>query len=114
MQIGIPRECRQGETRVAATPETVKKYISAKHQVIVEHDAGAAAHYPDEDYTAIGATLGTASEALGAELVLKVRAPIADEITGMKSGAVLVGMLDPFDQPGLQALASAGLTAFAL
>lgn len=114
MQIGIPRECRQGETRVAATPETVKKYIGAKHQVIVEHDAGAAAHYPDEEYTAVGATLGTASTALGAELVLKVRAPVADEITGMKSGAVLVGMLDPFDQPGLQALASAGLTAFAL
>ena len=114
MQIGIPRESLQGETRVAATPETVKKYSSAKHQVIVEQGAGGAAHYPDEAYVAAGATLGSAQQALGAELVLKVRAPNAAELAGMKSGSVLVGMLDPFNQEGLQALASAGLTAFAL
>lgn len=114
MQIGIPRESLQGETRVAATPETVKKYISAKHQVVVEQGAGAAAHYPDDAYAAAGAVIGTAAQALGAELVLKVRAPAANELGGMKPGAVLVGMLDPFNQEGLQALASAGLTAFAL
>lgn len=114
MQIGIPRESLQGETRVAATPETVKKYISAKHQVVVETGAGAAAHYPDDAYVAAGATLGTAEQALSAALVLKVRTPSAGELTSMKPGSVLVGMLDPFNPEGLQSLATAGLTAFAL
>ncbi|GAB2901409.1 Re/Si-specific NAD(P)(+) transhydrogenase subunit alpha [Paralcaligenes ginsengisoli] len=114
MQIGIPRESLPGETRVAATPETVKKYISGKHTVIVEHGAGAAAHYPDDAYVAAGASLGSAEQALGAELVLKVRSPSEAERRHMKAGTVLVGMLDPFDQSGLAALAGAGLTAFAL
>ena len=114
MQIGIPRESQPGETRVAATPETVKKYIGGKHTVIVEHGAGAAAHYPDEAYADVGATLGSAEQALGAELVLKVRSPNEAERRHMKANTVLVGMLDPFDQAGLAALAGAGLTAFAL
>ncbi|MBO1113149.1 Re/Si-specific NAD(P)(+) transhydrogenase subunit alpha [Bordetella petrii] len=114
MQIGIPRETREGETRVAATPETIKKYLGAKHAVVVERGAGQAARYPDEAYAAAGATLGSAQDALGSELVLKVRAPSADELAHMKAGAVLAGMLDPFDAEGLDALAAAGLTAFAL
>jgi len=114
MQIGVPRESVKGETRVAATPETVKKYVNAKHRVIVEHGAGAAAHFPDDAYVAAGAELGTAQQALGSELVLKVRRPDATELGDMKRGAVLVGMLDPFDADGLQALNTAGLTAFAL
>lgn len=114
MQIGIPRETRDGETRVAATPETIKKYIGAKHTVIVERGAGLSARYPDETYAAAGAALGSAEDALGSELVLKVRAPSADELPHMKPGAVLAGMLDPFDADGLTALATAGLTAFAL
>ncbi|OWT58404.1 Re/Si-specific NAD(P)(+) transhydrogenase subunit alpha [Candidimonas nitroreducens] len=114
MQIGIPRETLAGETRVAATPETVKKYAAAKHTVIVECGAGAAAHYEDEAYAQAGATLGDAAQALGTELVLKVRAPNAEERARMQRGAVLAGMLDPYDQAGLAALAEAGLTAFAL
>ncbi|MCD0502248.1 Re/Si-specific NAD(P)(+) transhydrogenase subunit alpha [Bordetella petrii] len=114
MQIGIPRETREGETRVAATPETVKKYIGAKHTVVVEHSAGLAARYPDEAYAAAGATLGSAEQALGSELVLKVCSPSAGELARMQSGAVLVGMLDPFDAEGLATLAGAGITAFAL
>ncbi|KCV63532.1 alanine dehydrogenase/pyridine nucleotide transhydrogenase [Bordetella bronchiseptica 99-R-0433] len=114
MQIGVPKETRDGETRVAATPETVKKYIGGKHSVIVERGAGVAAHYPDSAYEEAGATLGTAEAALGCELVLKVRAPADDELPHMKRGAVLAGMLDPFDADGLQRLAAAGLTAFAL
>src|SRR5690606_21847166 len=114
MQIGIPRESREGETRVAATPETVKKYIGAKHTVVVERGAGLAARYPDDAYAAAGAALGSAQEALACELVLKVRAPTAEELPAMKPGALLVGMLDPFDRDNLQAMADAGLTAFAL
>jgi NAD(P) transhydrogenase subunit alpha len=114
MQIGIPRETLAGETRVAATPETVKKFIAGKHSVLVEKGAGIAAHYPDEAYAEAGATLVDAAQALACELVLKVRSPGSEELTKMRSGAVLVGMLDPFDGEGLARLAAAGLTAFAL
>lgn len=114
MQIGIPKETRDGETRVAATPETVKRYVSSGHAVRIERGAGTAARYPDEAYAAAGAQLADAAEVYASELVLKVRAPDAGELARMKPGTVLVGMLDPFDAAGIQAMASAGLTAFAL
>ncbi|MDF3846906.1 Re/Si-specific NAD(P)(+) transhydrogenase subunit alpha [Achromobacter denitrificans] len=114
MHIGIPKETRDGETRVAATPETVKKYVGGKHTVVVERGAGAAARYLDDAYEAAGATLGTAQDALGAELVMKVRAPDSAELAHMKPGAVVVGMLDPFDAEGLAQMANAGLVGFAL
>ncbi len=114
MRIGIPAETRQGETRVAATPETVKKLVAAKHQVIVQSGAGVTASIPDEAFSAAGAQIGSAADALGCDMVLKVRIPSAEERGLMKSGAVLIGMLNPFDAEGLNALASAGLSAFAL
>ncbi|MER1940128.1 Re/Si-specific NAD(P)(+) transhydrogenase subunit alpha [Castellaniella sp. FW104-16D08] len=114
MQIGIPRETLAGETRVAATPDTVKKLVAAGHQVLIERQAGYAARYRDTDYEAAGATLGDAAQALGSALVLKVRRPTPAELSAMSAGTVLLGMLDPFDIDGLQTLADAGLTAFAL
>lgn len=114
MQVGIPRETLPGETRVAATPETVKKLVQAGHRVRVERGAGTAARYPDAEYERAGAELADADAALGGELVLKVRRPDAAELGRMKPGAVLLGMLDPFDPDGLRTLADAGLTAFAL
>ncbi len=113
MKIGVPAESRPGETRVAATPETVKK-LAVKHQVIVQAGAGIAASVTDEAYAAAGATIGTAAEALGADVVLKVRAPNAEERGLMKPGAVLVGMLNPFDGENIAAMAASGLSAFAL
>ncbi len=114
MRIGIPAETRQGETRVAATPETVKKLVAAQHQVIVQSGAGVPASIPDDAFAAVGATIGTAADAFACETVLKVRAPSAEERGMMKPGAVLIGMLNPFDAEGIAAMASAGLTAFAL
>src|SRR5438105_14834847 len=115
MQIGIPRETRAGETRVAATPETVKKMMaSGQHAVVVETGAGTASSAADADYVAAGATTGTASEALGSDLVLKVRAPHGDELAQLKRGASIIGLLDPFDAAGVQALAGAGVSGFAL
>ena len=115
MQIGIPRETRAGETRVAATPETVKKMMaSGQHVVVVETDAGTASSVADADYIAAGVTIGTSSDALGSDLVLKVRAPRADELTQLKRGASVIGLLDPFDAAGVQALATVGVTGFAL
>ena len=115
MQIGIPRETRAGETRVAATAETIKKMAaSGKHAMIVEAGAGMASSVTDADYTAAGARIGSAAEALGSDLVLKVRSPRGDELPQLKRGATVVGLLDPFDANGLQSLAAAGVTGFAL
>ena len=114
MLIGVPRECAAGETRVAVTPETAKKLKAAGHSLRVERGAGLVAACPDTAYEAAGCELTDAAGALGAELVLKVQRPSNAELAQMKSGSVLVGMLNPFDAEGLQAMAQAGLTAFAL
>ncbi|EWM52021.1 NAD(P) transhydrogenase subunit alpha [Bordetella holmesii] len=88
--------------------------MSARHSVIVERGAGAAARYPDEAYLAAGATLANTADALGAPVVFKVRAPAPEELRLMRAGSVLAGMLDPFDADSLAQMAQAGLTAFAL
>ena len=114
MLIGVPTETAAGETRVAVTPETAKKLVAQGHRVRVQAGAGTRASATDEAYAAAGAEITDAAGALGCDLVLKVRSPSADELGHMKSGTALVGMLNPFDAAGLQALAGAGLTAFAL
>ena len=114
MQIGVPTETAVGETRVAVTPETAKKLVAQGHTVLVQSGAGRAASAVDEAYQAVGAQITDAASALGAELVLKVRAPSDSELPLMRAGATLVGMLNPFDAAGLQKLATAGLTGFAL
>lgn len=114
MKIGVPAESRPGETRVAATPETVKKLVAGKHEVLVQAGAGTTATFTDAAYEAAGAKLATREEAFGADFVLKVRSPTADELALMKRGAALVGMLEPFNADGIAAMNAAGLTAFAL
>ncbi|MBY4599860.1 NAD(P)(+) transhydrogenase (Re/Si-specific) subunit alpha, partial [bacterium BD-1] len=114
MLIGVPTETAAGETRVAVTPETAKKLIAQGHSVRVQSGAGLAASVTDAAYQAAGADMTDAAGALGADMVLKVRAPSTSELAQMKPGAVLIGMLNPFDAEGLQRLASARLTAFAL
>jgi NAD(P) transhydrogenase subunit alpha len=114
MLIGIPMETTVGESRVAVTPETVKKLKAQGHTLRVQSGAGVAASVLDEAYVAAGAEITDAAGAFGADMVLKVRSPFANEMAQMKPGAVLVGMLNPFDKDGLQALTAANLTAFAL
>jgi NAD(P) transhydrogenase subunit alpha len=114
MLIGVPLETAAGETRVAVTPETAKKLKAQGHTVRVQSQAGLRASATDEAYVAAGAEITDAAGAFGCEIVLKVRAPQAGELTLMKPGSVLVGMLNPFDKEGLQRLADAGLTSFAL
>jgi NAD(P) transhydrogenase subunit alpha len=114
LRIGAPRETGAGETRVAVTPETAKKLQAQGHSVHIEAGAGLAASVTDEAYAAVGAHITDAAGALGCDIVLKVAAPSAEERAQMQSGAVLVGMLNPFDTEGLNALAASGLTAFAL
>lgn len=114
MLIGIPMETTVGETRVAVTPETVKKLKAQGHTLRVQSGAGVAASVTDDAYVAAGAEITDAAGAFGADMVLKVRSPFANEIALMKPGAALVGMLNPFDKDGLQNLTAANLTAFAL
>ncbi len=114
MLIGVPLETAAGETRVAVTPETAKKLKAQGHQVRVQAGAGVAASAPDEAYAAAGAEIVDRAAAFGCDLVLKVKSPDADELGLMKSGANLVGMLNPFDRDGLARIAAAGLTSFAL
>ncbi|WP_029461970.1 Re/Si-specific NAD(P)(+) transhydrogenase subunit alpha [Serpentinimonas barnesii] len=114
MLIGVPAESAAGETRVAATPETVKKLVAQGHTLRVQSGAGLAASCTDAAYQAAGAEVVEAAAALACALVLKVRSPSAAELAQMQPGSTLVGMLNPFDAAGLQALAQAGLTAFAL
>lgn len=114
MLIGVPAETTAGETRVAVTPETAKKYVAQGHTVRIQSGAGTAASAPDEAYAAVGAEITDAAGAFGCDLVLKVRTPSDGEVALMKHGTTVVGMLNPFDADGLQRMASAGLTAFAL
>ena len=115
--IAVTKETRGGETRVAATPETVKKLAAAGWTVVVEAGAGAAAAYPDADYAAAGATLAaTAAQAVkDADVLFKVRAPEAAEIAALKTGAIVAAALNPHvDKDSLNALAKAGASSLAM
>ncbi|MET0540928.1 MAG: NAD(P)(+) transhydrogenase (Re/Si-specific) subunit alpha, partial [Variovorax sp.] len=114
MLIGVPAETTAGETRVAVTPETAKKLVAQGHAVRVQSGAGVAASVTDAAYQAAGAEITDIDGAFGADIVLKVRTPFDNEVVRMKPGSVVVGMLNPFDAAGLQRLATAGLTSFAL
>jgi NAD(P) transhydrogenase subunit alpha len=116
-RIAVTKESRAAETRVAATPDSVKKLIALGFSVVVETGAGDGASFPDSDYLAAGAHIApSAAEALAdADVVLKVRPPTDAEIAALKSGAIVVGLLNPYyERPLLRALAAKGVTAFAM
>ncbi len=92
MQIGIPTETVAGETRVAATPETVKKLIGAGHSVVIQRGAGVKAAYIDSAYEQVGATL-TDDAYTGSQLILKVRSPKGDEIQKLAANTAVVQCL---------------------
>lgn len=115
--IAVTRERREGETRCAVTPETVKKLIALGATVSVETGTGQGSSFPDADYVAAGATVKPDTRAVleDADIVLKVRGPTAQEISAMKSGAVVVALLDAYrEKDTVQAMAEADVTAFAM
>lgn len=114
MLIGIPLETTAGETRVAVTPETAKKLKAQGHVLRLQSNAGRMASAPDAAYEAVGVEITDAPGAWGCDLILKVRAPQPVEAALLKPGSTVVGMLNPFDAEGLQRLAQAGVTSFAL
>ena len=115
MLIGVAAESDPHETRVAASAETVKKFIALGAEVAVERGAGTTAGIPDADFAAAGAQLVAAAEALGADIVLKVRRPNGEEIGQLKRGALVFASMDPYGhQDAIEALAASGAAAFAM
>ena len=116
MKIAVVRELAPGERRVAATPETVKKFIALGASVSVETGAGVSASIADGDYAAAGASVGDRAATLkDADIVLGVQGPAVDSLGGQKPGAWLVAGLNPFgERARVDAYASAGLEALAM
>ena len=117
MKIAIPAEHDADEPRVSATPETVKKLIALGADIVVERGAGLHSGILDADYEAAGASLADDAHAAlaGADIVLKVRRPEADELADYPRGAAVIAIMDPFGQEAaLRAMAQAGISAFAM
>ncbi len=114
MRIAVARETEAQEPRVAATPETVKKFKALGADVAVARGAGIASGIPDADYAAAGATIGE-DVVKDADLVLKVRRPAANELSSYKKGALVLAIMDPYgNDAALKQMAEAGLIAFAM
>ncbi|HEX3496023.1 MAG TPA: Re/Si-specific NAD(P)(+) transhydrogenase subunit alpha [Methylocella sp.] len=117
MLIAIPAETDPAEGRVAATPETVKKFAGLGAEVRVQAGAGLKSGIPDQDYAATGATIapGAPATVKDADIVLRVRRPSAAEIEDAKRGAAVVAIMDPYGHiDALSSLAAAGVCAFAM
>ncbi len=116
IQVGVPKEQASGERRVAIVPDVAAALIKTGLKVVVESTAGVSAGYPDEAYTAAGATVLTDRAAVYASpLVVKVQGPSVDEVTPIPKGTVLVALMSPNRSlPAIRALRDKGVTAFAL
>ena len=117
MKIAVPKEADPIETRVAATPETVKKYIGLGAEVAVQAGAGEGSRITDAEYEAAGAKLAKTAAATvkDADIVLKVRRPSEAELKGYKAGALVIAAMDPYgNEAALKAMADAGVVAFAM
>ncbi len=123
MKIGIPRERRHGEARVAASLDMVTKLVAMGLDIVIETDAGAAALIPDDAFAALGATISPDLAGVygDADIVLKVRRPLTadegaeDEVGLMKHGAILIGLLNPLaDREQIDYYAAQKVTAFAM
>jgi proton-translocating NAD(P)+ transhydrogenase subunit alpha len=115
VQIGVPRESRAHETRVAATPKTVAQLVGLGYEVVVENGAGARASFDDGAYAAAGARVVIAEEAWGSDIVHKVNAPSDPEIARLRPGTVLVSLMAPALDPVLvEKLRAAQVTAMAM
>lgn len=114
MKIGVIKE-QAGETRVSATPTTVKAITDLGYQVIVESQAGVLSTFPDSAYVQAGATIGSTKEAWSSQVVLKVAAPTDEEIPQLSDNAIIVSLMTPSLRPELlESLATRGITALAL
>jgi NAD(P) transhydrogenase subunit alpha len=115
MRLGVPKESKRGETRVAATPKTVEQLIKLGYDVVVEAGAGEASAYPDQAYVDAGATLEPADQVWASDVVAKINAPSDEEVARLSSGAILASLLAPALNPDkVEALRAQGVTALAM
>jgi NAD(P) transhydrogenase subunit alpha len=114
MKIGILKEIADGESRIAITPEIVKKLIQMQCEVFIEKDAGIKAHISDQAFIDEGAIIEPKSKVIEKEIILKVRAPSLDEIKSLKKDTIIIGLLEPFNKSLKEIMANQGLTCFAL
>jgi NAD(P) transhydrogenase subunit alpha len=114
MKIAIPTETQAGESRVAASPDSVKAYVKKGVEVVIESGAGKGASISDEAFAAAGAKI--VKDGFGdPDIVLTIRRPSAKLLASLKPGTILAGGLEPYgDRAGLDAIAKAGITAFAM
>ncbi|OJF96611.1 Re/Si-specific NAD(P)(+) transhydrogenase subunit alpha [Pararhizobium antarcticum] len=111
----VARESNPDEGRVSASPDSVKKLKTLGFDVVVEAGAGLLSRVPDAAFESAGARIGTAADAKSADVVLRVRRPVAAETASYKSGAIVIAIMDPYgNEAALAEMASAGLTAFAM
>lgn len=115
MKLGVPKETKFKENRVALTPDVIKSLIKKGFEVVVESGAGNGAFYSDETYTAAGAQVGDTRAAFGCEVVLKVNPPTAEEAALMKSGSILISFMWAATNAALvEACCKAGISAFSM
>ena len=116
MRVAVPKETGAGERRVALAPDSVGRLVAAGFAIAVENGAGVAAAFPDAEYAAAGADVVARGELLaGAQAVVRVGAPTADEVAELAPGTVLIGFLSPLtDTAGVERLAERGVVAFAM
>ncbi|MCA9728428.1 MAG: Re/Si-specific NAD(P)(+) transhydrogenase subunit alpha [Candidatus Eisenbacteria bacterium] len=115
MRLGVPAETLPGEQRVALVPQGVKKLTELGFEVVVESKSGEASGFPDSFYEAAGATIGSRADALGSDMVVRVRPPQPDEVAALHKGTIHVSLLDPFNEKALVAkLAAQGVTGICL
>ncbi|MEO1089611.1 MAG: Re/Si-specific NAD(P)(+) transhydrogenase subunit alpha [Pseudomonadota bacterium] len=115
MKVGIPKEVRENERRVAATPDTVKKLVGQGHEIVVEAGAGSGAAIADSAYEAAGAAISDKAGAFSGDVLMKVQRPDDAEMEMLRQGQLLVGMLDPYQHKDqVKAYADHGVTAFAM
>lgn len=115
MLIGIPKETHAGETRVAATPQTVGQLLKLGYEVVVEGGAGALAALSDEAFVEAGARIGEVVDVWGADIVLKVNPPSDNELAMLRDGATLIALLSPRLDPDMVAkLAARKITALSM
>lgn len=113
--IFVPRETQGGETRVAASPDTAKRLVALGFDVVVEAGAGEHSRITDAEFQKAGARIGGASDAAGADIVLKVRRPSSTEIASYKSGTIVIAAMDPYgNEAALSEMAGRGLSGFAM
>src|ERR1044072_12408 len=114
MKIAVAREIDPSEPRVAASPDTVKKFKALGAEVAVEPGAGIKSGLPDSEFTAVGATV-SADALKDADIIIKVKRPEASELSKYKRGALVIAIMDPYgNEAALKAMADAGISAFAM